>query len=411
MRTRFLQAPTVALCPEVELLLCCAPTPMNTIRAARIRALVQASLNWDVLFATAARHGMMPLLYRHLNTACPDAVPPVRLEALQGAYHATALYNHFCTDELLTLLYLLDRHGLPALPYKGPTLAVGVYGDLALRTFSDLDLLIHERDFSRATHLLLAQGFRLQRVFDWESSFVHDTARIMIDLHRGIVPPHFHFPLDFARLWRHRQPVSIAGSTVSTLAPADLLIVLCVQVVKDAWGDLHKPLDRRYGRLLQVCDIAALFQLSPRMDWDSVLVDTRRLGGQRMLVFGLCIAHELLGTTLPEAVRHRLQAHPVLGVLAAHVRAQLLQVADESTAPALTPARVHFALRERWQDRVFPYLYAGALLIVPSDKDRQFLPLPRCFAWLSYGIRPLRVLCEYGLRLFLQRLKRWLIWS
>jgi putative nucleotidyltransferase-like protein len=184
-----------------------------------------------------------------------------------------------------------------------------------------------------------------------------------------------------------------------------------VQVAKDAWGDLNKPLEHRYSRLLQVCDIAALLQVYPSLDWGRVLADTRRLGGQRMLLFGLCVAHELLGTTLPEAVRHRVQAHPAIGVLAAHVRAQWLQEADESAAPSLTPARVYFALRERWQDRVFPYLYAGALLIVPSDKDRRFLPLPGCLAFLYYGIRPLRVVREYGLCLFFHRLKRWLVWS
>jgi hypothetical protein len=411
MRSRSLKAPTVALRPEVELLLCCARPQLDITKADRIRALVQEPLNWHTLLETASRHGMEPLLYWHLNATCPDAVPTARMEALHRAFHATALYNHFCTEELLTLLHLLDGHGLPALPYKGPTLAMGVYGDLALRTFSDLDLLVHERDFSRATHLLLVQGFRLHRTFDSESSFVHDTALIAVDLHRGIVPHRFHFPLDFARLWRHRQPVSIAGSTVSTLAPEDLLIVLCVQMVRDAWGDLHKPLERRYGRLLQLCDIAALLQVHPDMDWGRVLADTRHMGGQRMLFFGLRIALELLGTALPEAVRHQGQAHPMIDVLAVHVRAQWLQEADEIAATSLTPARVHFVLRERWRDRLFPYLYAGALLFEPSDKDRMFLPLPGRLAFLYYVIRPLRVVREYGLCRFFQRLKRWLIWS
>jgi hypothetical protein len=89
-----------------------------------------------------------------------------------------------------------------------------------------------------------------------------------------------------------------------------------------------------------------------------------------------------------------------------------LQEADEIAATSLTPARVHFALRERWQDRLFPYLYAGALLFDPSDKDRMFLPLPGCLAFLYYVIRPLRVVREYGLRRCFQRLKYWLIsWS
>jgi Uncharacterised nucleotidyltransferase len=288
-----------------------------------------------------------------------------------------------------------------------------VYGDLALRQFSDLDLLVHERDFSRATHQLLAQGFRHQRTFEGESCFIHATRPVTVDLHWGLTPQQFHFPLDFARMWTHRQSVCLAGTMVPILAPEDLLLVLCVQAARDAWGDLAQPRgqERGHGRLLQICDIATLLQSHPDMDWDRVLGDARRLGGQRMLWFGLRVAHELLGTALPQAVQHQVQTHPTLGVLTAHLRAQWFPQAEEYGATPLTPARFHYLIRERWQDRVFSYLYAVAVLFVPSDKDRAYVPLPGGLAFLYYGIRPLRVVREYGMRGFVQRLKYWLIGS
>ena len=33
--------------------------------------------------------------------------------------------------------------------YKGPALATALYGNVALRTFGDLDLLIREKDIAR----------------------------------------------------------------------------------------------------------------------------------------------------------------------------------------------------------------------------------------------------------------------
>ena len=36
----------------------------------------------------------------------------------------------------------LPLQGIAAIPYKGPVLAAAVYGNLALRTFSDLDILV-----------------------------------------------------------------------------------------------------------------------------------------------------------------------------------------------------------------------------------------------------------------------------
>jgi putative nucleotidyltransferase-like protein len=354
---------------------------------------------------------VMPLLYHHLCTMCPDALPTAAFTQLQAQFHANAGHNLFLTGELLRVLQLLEAHGLPALPFKGPTLAVSVYSNLALRQFSDVDLLVHERDYRSAQRLLMTHGYQLTKDFDFESSLVQDTRRVAVDLHRGIVPHQFHCSLDFERLWTYRQPVSLIGTTISTLAPEDLLMVLCMQVSRDTWGALFKPCERRYDSLLKFCDIAELLQVSPGMDWDRVLADTRRFGAQRMLLFGLRVASELLGTTLPQVLRSRVQAHPTISGLTAHTRAQLFDEADASATTSLTPERFHFAIRERWQDKVFPYLYAGALLIVPSEKDRMFLPLPGYLTILYYVIRPFRALRDYGWRLFFQQLKRWLVWG
>ena len=57
------------------------------------------------------------------------------------------------------ILGFLDSHGIPAVPYKGPALAVRLYGDLSLRGFSDLDIVIWERDALRARHLLIDRGY------------------------------------------------------------------------------------------------------------------------------------------------------------------------------------------------------------------------------------------------------------
>jgi hypothetical protein len=259
--------------------------------------------------------------------------------------------------------------------------------------------------------LLSAHEYHLVKEFDAESCLVHDTRQVVVDLHQGIVPHQFHCALDFARVWTYRQPIGLLGTTVVTLAPEDLLIVLCVQVAKDTWGSLFTPCERRYDSLLKICDIAELLHVQPDMDWDRVLADTRRLGAQRMLVFGLGVARELLGTALPQDVRSRMQVHPTISGLTAYTRAQLLDDVDARTAMSLTPARFHYAIRERWRDKVFPYLYAGALLMVPSDKDRLFLPLPDCLALLYYVIRPCRAVREYGWRRFFQQLKRWLVWG
>jgi hypothetical protein len=124
-----------------ELLLYCAQTPIDSEIAERIRTLLQQDIDWAYLIQTAAQHGVMPLLYQSLNTTCPEAVPKANLAQLRNYFHTNAQRNLFLTKELLKLLTLFETHSIPAIPFKGPVLAVSAYGNLSLRQISDLDIL------------------------------------------------------------------------------------------------------------------------------------------------------------------------------------------------------------------------------------------------------------------------------
>jgi len=62
-------------------------------------------------------------------------------------------------DELAAIAGLLDGHGVECVPYKGPTLALRAYGDLAMREFGDLDLLVRARDVLKAKSVLMGRGY------------------------------------------------------------------------------------------------------------------------------------------------------------------------------------------------------------------------------------------------------------
>ncbi|GAG91885.1 unnamed protein product, partial [marine sediment metagenome] len=84
----------------------------------------------------------MPLLYQSLKKTCPEAVPDDTLEQLRAYFLTNAKRNLFLTGKLLRLLELLKDNGILAVPFKGPVLAESVYGDLSLRQFADLDILV-----------------------------------------------------------------------------------------------------------------------------------------------------------------------------------------------------------------------------------------------------------------------------
>lgn len=282
---------------DLELLQLCARTQIDSPTAERIGTLLKEGINWKSLIDTAYHHGLMPLLYHNLNTTCPDAVPPAALDRLRENFYANSLRNLSRTQELLKLLDLFQTHDISAIPYKGLILAASVYGDLALRQFADLDILVHEQDFPKVEELLLSQKYQRHVTWDWEQSFVNSNGTIEIDIHKAITPPYFPFPLDFDHLWQRTQPLSLVGTTVVSFCPEDLLLILCIQIAKDCCEN-----QGQLEQLIKVCDVAQVIRTYPNLNWQTLIETARRLGSLRMLYFGLLLASNLLDITIPQDI-------------------------------------------------------------------------------------------------------------
>ena len=356
---------TTSAHPAAELLICCARVCMDAETAGRIRELLEHAIDWAYLLRTARLHGMMPLQYRHLNATCPEAVPGPILEELREHFHSNARRNLYLTGELLNILHVFEAHGVPAIPYKGPVLAASVYGNLALREFVDLDLLVHKQDVRRTKDLLTSRGyqahFHLTDVQEaallhgqCEHPFWHEEGRVLAEIQWGIVPRYFSFALDYERLWERREPTSLGGKKVLTLAPEDLLLILCVHGAKHQWEQLK-----------WICDIAELVHVHQKMDWDRVLTQADVLGSRRMLSLGLFLASDLLGAALPKEVLKQAKADPAVNALAGQVHGQLFCEAEK--LPGLCDLSLfHLRARERLRDRI-QYCARLAMTTTPGD--------------------------------------------
>lgn len=396
--------------PEAELLLRCARTCLDSKSAGRIRALLQEDIGWAYLIQTARRHGVMPLLYWSLNNTCPEAVPQAILAQLRDHFQTNARRNILLTKELLKLLNLFESHGIPAIPYKGPVLAASIYGDLTLRQFGDLDILVQERDVQRARDLLISQGYRpkvqmtdAQEAAYFQSKcacgFVCDDGKVYVDLHWGVtLLKHFSFPIDDERLWERLEPVSLAGMTVRSIPSEDSLQILCIHGSRHCWE-----------RLRWICDVAELVRTHQGLDWRRILERADKLGNKRMLFLGLFLAKDLLGAVLPEEAWRRMQADPMIQLLAARVTEWLFSETDRPLGFSERSA-YYLKVRERLRDRIPHYLRIvnhyrhRARRAITNKKDRALLPLPGSLsflyyilAFLYYLLRPIWRAGKYGL--------------
>ncbi|MCL4294770.1 MAG: nucleotidyltransferase family protein [Anaerolineae bacterium] len=381
-----LQDITADLRPEVRLLICCARTRLDAAHAERLKTLAYADIDWAYLTSLAAAHCLTPLLYWQLQAACPAEVPPPAIAQLRRYFEANARHNLSLTGELLKLLQLFQAHHIPAVPYKGPVLAAMLYGNLALRQFGDLDILVYPQDVSKTTGLLMAQGYELlEPSIEYHHHFVRSNGSpIHVEIHWRTTRRHFAWPLDPGYAWERLQPLALAGSEVRCFPAEDLLLLLCFHGAKHHWS-----------RLSWICDVGELLRLHPALDWARVMEQARRLGGQRILYLGLFMAGQLLEAPLPASVEARLQADLIVRSLAAQAGAWLF---SEDDIPFKRLEQYEFYLKTEgyWPARLAYWLHLTRLKVFPNERDRDFLPLPASLSCLYWLLRPIRLANEYG---------------
>ena len=362
---------------------------MDATSAGRLRRLLCEGINWTSVYQTSLRHGVTPLLYQSLNTICPDAVPKTVMEQLREHFRGNALRNFLLFEELLTVVKLFEAHGVGAIPYKGPTLALSVYGNLLLRQFDDLDILVPKRDYERAHKLLIAHGYILKKEFDWESAFLVPSGMVAIDLHKEMTAPDFPFPLNFERVSARLQRVDLGGRQVTTLCPEDTLLMLAGQITKD-FGSL-------YFQLAKICDIAELLRVCPRLDLTQAMNQARKLGVERMLLFSLRLADNLLCTLIPQGIILEYAFEPALEALVDKARNELSHGADRIVRDQSTIVQFRWLVRERFRDKLSPYYVRYVRdFLTPCEIDRCLFRLPSQLSFLYYFIRLTRLLAKYG---------------
>jgi len=344
-------------------------------------------VEWDRFLTLAWRHGLMPLVCSHLLNSFAELVPAGHLQKVRDDFQQNTARNLVLVTELCRVLEDFESHGIAAIPYKGPALALQVYGDLKLRSFVDLDVLVRRSDAERSGTLLVARGYRpnLQLSPAQEAMLLHSNCdrvyfregrNFMLELHWAIVPPYFSVALKTEAVLANCARAEICSRKVSVPSSEMLLLLLCVNGTKDLWNALEP-----------VCSVNELVRRYPRLDWGRVITLGRRVGAIRMLHVGLLLARQIFDLPLPEKILASIDADRRVRSLVSEARVRLSE--NEMRVPGrVEKARFQIWSRERGRDKL---RYFALRLLTPTYKDCS-PELPNSLSFLYYGLRALRLL-------------------
>ena len=377
---------------EREFLILCARHSLRGEEQDGLREFVGGGLDWQEIIALSGWHGIVSLVYRSLQSACPDEVPAQVMARLRHLYFVNSARTLCLASELSRILASFEKRDIPAYPFKGPALSVMLYGDPMQRQSVDLDILVPNAAVRDAMDVLAALGFvkstlhetvKLSafRQVDYEIPFSRNDGKLKIELQWAVAPPYFGFREEELKIWEKRRVMRCNGFSFPVLPPEETLVALCVHGAKHLWC-----------RMGWICDVARLTAGPELLDWERLTALARRCRVLRILLLGLHLARELGGAALPEGVSAKIAADPMVGALARRV---LQEVPHERIVHDNDAGRYFFHMKAR-ERRLDQLQLAGQLMATLPFVEWNTKSLPDALYPLACLLRPLKLTMRYG---------------
>lgn len=321
-------------------------------------------------------------------------------EDWKDSFRSNGTQNLMMLGHLVRILSLLDENNISAVPFKGPVLSIQLYGDLALRSFSDIDVLIHRKHLSNAVDLLAQLGFhpyfslngkQLEKLSQTDNEYplLNQKSGITLDLQWELSGGYFARPITLNDLNENLNTLECREWKMPVFSDEFLLFYLCVHGNQHTW----KQLDH-------ACCVATLIQSKPNLDWEKVFSTAETYKAVRILQIGLFLIHELFNITPKESLSFHLKEDPRVIALTREISGKILSHSTNSSLP-----EGHRFMKYHFLSMDTPGLairYALRLFLFPTRFDWQLHPLPARISFLHYLIRPLRLSME-GIKTIFQR--------
>ena len=379
---------------ETELIIACSQTVLNSSQIAHIANLLSQQLDWSYIYRIIKRNAVFPLVSWNLLQNFKHLLQPETQELLNEEFARHTQNNMLLTGKLIEIVNLLKSKDIPSLPFKGPLLAIQAYGNLSLRQFGDLDVLIPIERVDAAIKLLIAEGYEpinLQRLDNMEQKkdvgFVSKDKNVNLELHWKLSGGHFSLPLEMNRLWKQLETVNLAGMEVGAFPFNTLLIYLCLHGARHCW--------ERFG---WICDINELIRSQDNVEWEQLTEEAKRLGCENALALGLFLVHDFFGSATPLLESKKNKNNRAFRKIATQLRVGLF--ANEWTPLQIGDRYLyHLESKERLSDKWKVHLYYSVwylkIIFSPNEVDKSLFNLPSWLSPLHYVLRPPRLIYSY----------------
>jgi hypothetical protein len=380
---------------ELALMLACCSRSVSFPSVVEVRDLLtQAAevIDWTRFLDLVESHGVLPIVEQSLRDV-EHLVPSAPLNELQQRFREHVRRTLRLTELLGRVMAAFEEADVSSLPHKGPVLAQRLYGDVAMRQFSDLDFFVRESDLEVTKNALRKIGFvphvnlrsaeeKALLASGYELTFDGMGNRNLVEIQWRVLPRFYSIDLRIDDYFSTAQKVEIGDRKFQTARDEDLLLILCAHAAKHAWA-----------RLSWICDIAQLISMGG-IDWARIAERATAFGIKRILGTTFFLVGKVLDGPVPAEMESLICRDPEIRILGTEI-IQRMGRDFELDPESIAYFRLMFRTRERVRDRV---RFVMRLILTPTATEWSLITLP---VWLFPLYRLVRIFRLIG-RLFVE---------
>ncbi|OKL36574.1 nucleotidyltransferase domain-containing protein [Domibacillus mangrovi] len=367
---------------EVRFMLELLKEDRNQYTQQHIKALCK-DIDWDLFLKLTVHHRVYPLLSSKIKALDEHLVPSHVAQFLKQKYkHNTYQMLHLSAEMEHVSKLFADQH-IRTLFLKGPVLAQDLYGDLSLRTSGDLDFLIPIEHLEEAENLLVALGYQkddyIETILnDWRWRHHHVTytnpqKRIKLEIHWRLHPGPGREP-NFQELWERRRKSTLTSHSVFYLGQEDLFLFLVSHGARHGWSRLRWLVDIQH-------------MMRQRLDWEKLYTLFKTYHNPDVAGQAIILASQLLNTKVTEEMNPFVSGNDPkrLAQESLFYVERMVNLHTDPVPKEVSNYHSHhlFSLMSTQQKFFFIISF-----LHPYPEDAQTLPLPKCFHFLYFPLRP-----------------------
>jgi hypothetical protein len=377
--------------PELNFVILCSQVEPDSNQRGIIKNIADNPLNWDMVCNIAQQQRTLLLLAQTCKKLVPDKIPSTIMEKLKNFSFKNGIRNLYILNFVLNTILFFKKKNIAAIPFKGLITAQDLYGDIGLRFFSDIDLLVKKNKAREAWLLLNKKGFKpelnlnpqqIKKYIAIEDNigFFHAKKNITLELHWEMSGIYLPNPLSFEDIENRLTNITIEKQKIKNFSSEDLLLYLCIHGAKHGWEYLE-----------QVCSISELLKKKKELNWTLIQMLSAQWRCTNVLLLGLNLAKILFNAPVPDEMNLKITENKIIRELSESVLNNMFSNQHNSQF-SLRYKRFrdfHIKIKDNFSDKT---LYLARLIFRPTKKEWLYFPVGAHLSFIHYFLRPIRLI-------------------